>query len=69
MVPAYPGQFANFTVPAGSVRWVGPHGTTAASYIAAPALECYADAIYCSVSCAVAPTSGLLTIIVVRNAL
>jgi len=57
-------------VPASSARYLGPEGTTNAGFISEPRLGPgnYVDGIYVNITASVAPTSGTLSVHVMRHA-
>ncbi len=65
------GQFASgIAVPAGAVRYIGPDGATNASFMAEPRLGPgnYVEGLVVGIQAAVAPTTGSISIFVLRNA-
>ena len=60
---------SGISIPAGSVRYVGPEGASNAGFIAEPRLANYAESVYASIQCTIAPTSGSCSIYVLRNVL
>lgn len=63
------GEREVLTIPANTVRWAGPEGSSAGAFLAAPSLANYSEGLFLRLVCSVAPVSGSLTVYITRNAL
>ena len=66
-----PAQFVTgISVPAGATRYIGPDGASNASFIGEPRLgpNNYAEGIVVGVQASIAPTSGTISVYMLRNA-